>query len=156
MLLEKFILETVKPKIESYKKNPLVKIEHKNTKNPNVIRLEIKSNDTKLFEKVKEDLNVIQKYFQLNLNDRDPFLLGDSNQPTSLKYYIHLFGIYSYHIFKLDENNITLRLIGREKEIELVGALLNEFVDSRNSLSAQENELKVLQTNSNNLAIQKV
>ena len=43
MLLEKFILETVKPKIESYKKNPLVKIEHKNTKNPNVIRLEIKS-----------------------------------------------------------------------------------------------------------------
>lgn len=109
-----------------------------------------------MLEKVKADLNVIQKYLQLNLNDRDPFLTGDSNQVNSLKYYIHLFGIYSYHIFKLDENNITLRLIGREKEIELVGVLLNEFVNSKISLAGQENELKVLQTNSNNLAIQKV
>ncbi len=90
-----------------------------------------------------------QKYFQINLNEKDQFFSGDYSQPNTLKYFLKVFGIYSHHLFKLDENSFTLRLIGRGKEIELVSSLLNEFVITKNYLSEQEMTLKNLKIDEN-------
>jgi hypothetical protein len=139
--IEKFMLEILKPKIQPFKKNPSLKIEHKSTKDPNVVKLEIKSNDEALFKTVKEELNVVQKYYQLNLNEKDQFLIGDEDTPNSLKYLVKLFNILSYNIFKLDESSLNLRLIGNEKDIELISNLVHELIISTNTLKIMKNEV---------------
>jgi hypothetical protein len=139
--LERFIYDMLKPKIDQHKKSSNVKIELKNTKDPNVLKLEIKSNDEKIFKSVCEDLNIVQKYLNLKINEKDRFLIEEKG-PMSLKYYIDLFKLTSFRIFKLDEETISLQLIGQESAVAMVSNLIEEYVKSINIVEEKRKELE--------------
>lgn len=139
--LERFIYDMLKIKIDQHKKSSNVKIELKNTKDPNVLKLEIKSNDEKKFKYVCEDLNVSQKYLNLKINEKDKFLVEEKG-PMSLKYFIDLFNLTSFRIFKLDEETISLQLIGQESDVNMVSKLIEEYISSNNKIEEKRKELE--------------
>lgn len=136
--IEKFIFEMIKSKIENLKKNSLIKIEYKNSKDPNFIKIEYKSNDQELFNKASEELKVIQKYLTLELPDTDSFFSNSGN--FTLRNYVSMFNLLESNIFKLDANSVSVRLIGKEKEVFYTQSLIEEYIKSRSIILAKENE----------------
>lgn len=141
--LEKFIYEMLRTKVDNFKKSPGIKIENKNTKDPNVIKLEIKSTNKNYLETVFDELNVTQSYLTLRINEKDSFLTSDTDE-DSLKSYISLFKIISYRIFKLDEQSVSLQLIGNEEAVEMVANLIEEYIQSKENLKSKEKEYEDL------------
>jgi hypothetical protein len=139
--LEKFIYDMLKQKIETHKKTSNVKLDMKNTKDPNILKLEIKAFDQKTFNNVYEDLYVIQKYLNLKINEKDKFLT-DEKGPISLKHYLTIFKVNSYRIFKLDEENISLQLIGPEAGVKMVTNLVEEYVKSNAVVEQRKTEFE--------------
>jgi len=128
----------LKQKIDSYKKNQNIKIENKNTKDPNVIKIDIKAVDEKIFKAIFDDLNIIQHYISLKINEKDKFLTEDG--PLSLKSFVPQFKLTSYRTFKLDEENTSLQLIGPEKSVKMVAILIKQFIDSEELIKEKERE----------------
>lgn len=143
--LEKFMFEMIKLKIENLKKNSNLKIEYKNTKDPNVIAIEVKSNDEDLFKLANEQINIVQKYIEVNLPEKDEFFtLKEEQSPLSLANYISNFNIISYNVFKLGEDSVSIRIIGKEKSVSLVSALIYKYLESKDCIVNKKKEVEEL------------
>lgn len=139
--LEKFIIEMIKPRIEALKRSQGLKIEHKPTKDPNVMRIELKCNDEVELGKGFEELNVSQIYLSFDLSEKDPFL----KQESGLVSIVNEFNIISYNLLKLDDEQFSLRLIGKEGDLRLVTTLVQEYCESQKRLREAKKKLENLQ-----------
>jgi hypothetical protein len=135
----------IKSKIELAKKNPILKIQYKNTKDTGIMKIDVKSVSNALLNETVNQLSIIQSYIALNISENDEFL---SAEPTEkgLKYYANLFDIISYNFFKLDENKINLRIIGKQESIELFSSMVKEHIDSKLNIKIKESELENLKS----------
>ncbi len=141
LILERFIYEMLKPKIENIKKSGIGRIEIKKTNDPNKIKLEIKSTTEKSFQTIFNDLNVIQKYLSLELNDKDKLFLNTCENPISLNNYVKTFGLNSFRLFKINEESVSLLLIGPENSVKIVSQLVEEYAKNTKKILGKEQEL---------------
>jgi hypothetical protein len=132
----------LRSKIDAYKKIQSIKIEHKNTKDPNVIKLEVKATDRNTFDQTFAELNVTQKYLNLHLSEKDAFFLEEGDD--SLKYFLSLFQIVTHRVFKIDENNVSLQIIGNEDNVNMAALLIEEFLNSKIMCELKEKEYEEL------------
>jgi len=123
-----------KNKINTYKKLSDIKIDIKNAKEGKII--EFKTSNEELLNEINKELNVTQKYINLNINENDWFL--KSNDPGSLNYLIKKLEILDYNIFNIDDNNISLRVTARENIIFIFENLLNEYIKNLTNVKTIE------------------
>jgi hypothetical protein len=62
----------------------------------------------------------------------------------SLKSFIGMFGIKSWRIFKLDEQSVSLQLIGPEEDVNMVYNLVLEHMSSYSEIQKAEEKLRNL------------
>lgn len=87
-----------------------------------------KCSDPKLLDEIVEELTVTQSYFEIRMDKPERFLKGD--QLLSLNYLLSECSIISHDLYKLDEDHYSLRAIGLEKNLQILGLLIKESVAS--------------------------
>jgi hypothetical protein len=143
--VDKILLELIKPKIELFKKQKNVKIEIKNVKNPNLVKIDFKAQDMTLFKAMESEFNISQIFLSLNLSEKDEFF--KSNSGLSLKTYSEQFYLNSYHVYKIDEESVSVKLIGKENDVELISKLIKCYEETQIKLKIRKQELESLNKN---------
>jgi hypothetical protein len=95
-----------------------------------------------LFEEVSKELNITVKYVNMNIGDKDPFVQNDNG--FSLKSFTTSMEIDDYSIMKIDENNISIRLVGKEVSLIRFEKLVNEYMKSLAEIKESETKLTQL------------
>jgi hypothetical protein len=131
----------LKSKIENIKKSGLGRVEIKKTNDPNKIKLDIKSSTQKNFQTIFNDLNVVQNYLSLELNEKDSIFSYETQNQISLNNYVKTFGLNSFRIFKINEESVSLQLIGPEKSVQIVSQLIEEYAKNIKKITAKEQAL---------------
>lgn len=142
LIIEKLIYDMQKPKIDQFKKsNHGIKIEAKPTKNSNEVSVSISSKDIGLFNKMKNILNLIQKYVIISIHEKDSFLTSQKANEKNLLYFANLYQIVDYNLFKNDDKSTTIRLIGQREMIDYFSKSVISFCEKNQFIKEKENTI---------------
>jgi hypothetical protein len=78
----------------------------------------------------------------MNISQTDPFLTNDTG--LSLKSLVKSMEIDDYNVMKIDENNISIRLIGKEVSLLKFEKLITEYLKSLSDVQEAKNKLDQL------------
>ncbi len=102
--------------------------------------IEFKTQKKELFNTIQSELDIMQKFIDVHLNDNDSFIKSN-DEPYSLPNLVKSLGIIEYSIFKLDDNHLSLRIIGKESSINHLIKLVNEYMQTLDEIKEADNRL---------------
>jgi hypothetical protein len=129
-----------------YKKNPNVRFDIKTGKDSLSKVIEFKTTDKELYNEISKEINITTKFVDMNISPNDPFLTDESG--LSLKALVNSMEIDDYNVMKIDENHVSIRLIGREVSLIKFERLISEYIKSLSDI--QEAQLKLDQLKRSN------